>query len=108
DAPQVRAAVAAQLGPGAPDPLRRGLAAIEVPRGTTVFLYVRPIVDREGVMTLDGKPGGSGQTQVLGWTLASGSGDGPPAAITRPGAGGAAGDAIAPQGNTPDKIGPGG
>jgi hypothetical protein len=108
DAPQVRAAVVAQLGPGAPDAFRRGLAAIEVPRGTTVFLYVRPIVDREGVMTLDGKPGGSGQTQVLGWTLSSGSSDGPLGAITRPGTGGASADAIAQQWNTPDKIGSGG
>jgi hypothetical protein len=106
--PLVRAAVVTQLTGNAPDSLRRGLAAIEVPRGTTVFLYVRPIVDQEGVMTLDGNTGGSGQTQVLGWTLASGSGDGPAGTITRPGAGGGAGDAIAQQWNTPDRIGPGG
>ena len=107
-APQVRAAVVAQLTNGAPDSLRRGLAAIEVPRGTTVFLYLRPIVDREGVMTLDGKPGGGGQTQVLGWTLTAGSLDGPRGTISRPGVGGVAGDAITQQWNTPDRIGPGG
>jgi hypothetical protein len=107
-APQVRAGVVGQLNGGAPDALRRGLAAIEVPRGTTVFIYVRPIVDREGVMTLDGKPGGEGQTQVLRWTLGSGSADGPVGAITRAGNGGAAGEAIAQQWNTPDRIGTGG
>jgi hypothetical protein len=107
-APQVRAAVVTQLATGAPDILRRGLAAIEVPRGTTVFLYVRPIVDQEGVMTMDGKAAGSGQTQVLGWTLTSGSPDGPPGTVTRSGAGGAGADPIAQQWNTPDRIGPGG
>jgi hypothetical protein len=59
-------------------------------------------------MTLDGKPAGDGQTQVLGWTLASGSADGPVGVITRAGAGGAAGEAIAQQWNTPDRIGTGG
>lgn len=107
-APVVRAAVVTQLAADAPDSLRRGMAAIEVPRGTMVFLYMRPIVDQEGGMTLDGKPGGSGQTEILGWTLGSGSADGPPGATTRPGAGGAAADAIAQQWNTPDQVGSGG
>ena len=44
------AAVVAQLAPGAPPPPRRGVDSVEAPRGTTVFLYVRPIVDHEGVM----------------------------------------------------------
>ena len=107
-APDVRAAVVAQLAPGAPSPQRRGLDIVEAPRGTTVFLYVRPIVDREGAMTLDGKAAGNGQTTILRWTLRSGSGDGPAGAISPPGTSGAQGDAISQQWNTPDRIGAGG
>jgi hypothetical protein len=106
--PAVRAAVVAQLAPGAPPPQRRGVATVEAPRGTTVFLYVRPIVDREGAMTLDGKPAGDGQTAILRWTLRGGSTDGPPAGISPAGASGAQGDPIAQQWNTPDRIGPSG
>jgi hypothetical protein len=107
-APEVRAAVVAQLAPGAPPPPRRGVDRVEAPRGTTVFLYVRPIVDHEGVMTLDGKPAGDGQTTILRWTLRAGSRDGPLGAISAPGATGAQDEPLVQQWNTPDRIGPGG
>jgi hypothetical protein len=104
--PVVRAALVGQLAPAPPAVLRRGFDSIEVPRGSTVFLYVRPIVDREGQLTLDGQPAGSGQTSILSWTLRSGSSDGPAAQVSRPGAAGAPNDAIVQQWNTPDAIGP--
>jgi hypothetical protein len=103
-APQVRAALVAQLSPGAPAPQRRGVDTVEAPRGTTIFLYVRPIVDREGGMTIDGKPAGSGQTAIQRWTLRAGSTDGPAYTISVPGTTGAQGDPIAQQWNTPDLI----
>ena len=78
---------------------------MEAPRGTIVFLYVRPIVDREGIMTLDGKPAGTGQTSILRWSLSRGSSDGPPGAISPPGTTGGQGDPIVQQWNTPDLIG---
>jgi hypothetical protein len=106
--PVVRPALVSELAPGSPPALRRGFATIEVPRGSTVFLYVRPIVDREGELTLDGQPAGRGQTSILSWTLRSGSADGPAGQISRPGAAGGPGDAILQQWNTPDAIGPGG
>jgi hypothetical protein len=106
--PAVRPALVSELAPGSPPALRRGFDNIEVPRGSTVFLYVRPIVDREGELTLDGQPAGSGQTSILSWTLRSGSADGPAGLISRPGAAGGPGDAMLQQWNTPDAIGPGG
>lgn len=106
--PVVRPALVSELAPASPPALRRGFATIEVPRGSTVFLYVRPIVDREGELTLDGQPAGRGQTSILSWTLRSGSADGPAGQISRPGAAGGPGDAILQQWNTPDAIGPGG
>jgi hypothetical protein len=106
--PVVRAAFVSELAAGSPPASRRGFDTIEVPRGTTVFLYVRPIVDREGQLTLDGQAAGSGQTSILSWTLRSGSADGPASQVSRPGAAGGPGDAILQQWNTPDAIGPGG
>jgi hypothetical protein len=106
--PVIRTALVSEPAQGSPPALRRGFDAIEVPRGSTVFLYVRPIVDREGELTLDGQPAGSGQTSILSWTLRSGSADGPAGQVSRPGAAGGPGDAILQQWNTPDAIGPGG
>lgn len=107
-APQVRAALVSELSPSAPPALRRGFDTIEVPRGTTVYLYVRPIVDREGQMTLDGVAAGSGQTSILSWIFRSGSRDGPAGQITSAGTSGAPADPIVQQWNTPDAIGPAG
>jgi len=106
--PVVRDALVSQLAPGPPPALRRGFNTIEVPRGSTVFVYVRPIVEREGQLTLDGQPAGSGQTSILSWTLGSGSADGPAGQISGPGATGGPSDAIVQQWNTPDAIGPAG
>ncbi len=107
-APQVRPALVSELSPSAPPALRRGFDTIEAPRGTTVYLYVRPIVDREGQMTLDGVPAGSGQTSILSWVFRSGSRDGPAGLVSAPGATGIGADAIVQQWNTPDAIGPAG
>ncbi len=107
-APQVRAALVSELSPATPPALRRGFDTIEVPRGTTVYLYVRPIVDREGQMTLDDVPAGGGQTSILSWVFRSGSRDGPAAQITAAGTSGAPSDPIVQQWNTPDAIGPAG
>lgn len=107
-APQVRPALVSELSPIAPPALRRGFATIEVPRGTTVYLYVRPIVDREGQMTLDGVPAGSGETSILSWVFRSGSRDGPAGQVTAAGGGGRPSDAIVQQWNSPDAIGPAG
>lgn len=103
--PVVRAALVSQFAPGPPPALRRGFDTIEVPRGSTVFLYVRPMVDREGQLTLDGQPAGNGQTSILSWALRSGSADGPAGQISGPGAVGGPSDAIVQQWNTPDAIG---
>ena len=107
-APVLRAALIARIQPAAPPVSDRGLAAIEAPRGTPVYLYVRPIVDAEGEMTLDGAPAGRGHTVLLNWRLLSGSEDGPPGEVTAPGGGGPPDGAIVQQWNSPDRLGAGG
>ena len=104
--PVVRAGVMSRLQPGAPPLPSRGADAIEAPRGTPVYLYVRPIVDTEGVMTLDGRPSGSGRSLVLNWRLGSGSADGPPAQVSPAGATGPPDTAVVQQWNSPDRLGP--
>ena len=107
-APTVRAGLISRIQPGSPPVSDRGLAAIEAPRGTPVYLYVRPIVDAEGEMTLDGAPAGHGQTALLNWRLRSGSRDGPPGQVTAPGGAGPPDGAIVQQWNSPDRLGAGG
>jgi hypothetical protein len=104
--PVVRAGVMSRLQPGAPPLPSRGADAIEAPRGTPVYLYIRPIVDAEGTMTLDGKPSGTGRSVLLNWRLGSGSPDGPPAQVTPAGATGPPDAAVVQQWNSPDRIGP--
>ena len=104
-APTVRAGLISRIQPGSPPVSDRGLAAIEAPRGTPVYLYVRPIVDAEGEMTLDGAPAGRGQTVLLNWRLRSGSPDGPPGQVTSPGGAGPPDGAIMQQWNSPDRLG---
>jgi hypothetical protein len=106
--PQVRAGVLSRLQPGSPALALQGLDAIEAPRGTPVYIYVRPIVDAEGTMTLDGRPAGTGKTVLLSWRLRSGGGDGPPSQVTAVGMSGPPQAAVVLQWNAPDRIGSGG
>lgn len=106
--PQVRAAVVARLQPDAPPRTDRGLASMEAPRGTPVYIYTRPIVAVEGQITLDGQPAGAGHTTVLAWRLRSGSADGRPGQVSPAGAAGSADAPIVQQWNLPDRIGSGG
>ena len=103
--PSARAAVSAQLEPGPPPVETRGVDRIEVPRGTSVYLYVRPIIDAEGQMTLNGNPGGSGHTVIRSWKLTGGSTDGPPGQVAAQGATGPPEVAIVQQWDHPDRIG---
>jgi hypothetical protein len=105
-APQVRAGVLARLQPGGPPVSDRGLAAIEAPRGTPVFIYVRPIVDAEGTMTVGGLAVASGHTELVRWRLNTGSLDGPPGHDTPAGAVGGPTDAVVQQWDSPDHLGP--
>ncbi|MEA2647505.1 MAG: hypothetical protein QOE92_2588 [Chloroflexota bacterium] len=106
--PATHAAVSPRLEPGVPAVDARGADRIEVPRGTPVYLYVRPAVDTEGQMTLNGRPAGAGHTVVRSWKLTSGSPDGPPGQVSAVGAEAPAGTPIVQQWDHPDRIGTGG
>jgi hypothetical protein len=106
--PRARAAGLARLRPDGSPLSDRGLATLEAPRGTLVYLYVRPIIDAEGQMTLDGRPAGDGYSVVLNWRLLAGSHDGPPGNVTASGTSGPADHPVALQWNSPDAIGAGG
>ncbi|MFY9616141.1 MAG: hypothetical protein WAT58_12150, partial [Candidatus Dormiibacterota bacterium] len=103
--PHARAAGLARLRSDGAPLSDRGLAALEAPRGTPVYLYVRPIIDAEGQMTLDGRPAGDGYSVVLNWRLASGSRDGPPGEVSAPGDGGGGDRPVIQQWNSPDELG---
>jgi hypothetical protein len=103
--PQARAGVVPRLDAGpAPEP-GPGLTAIEAPRGAPVWLWPRPVVDREGLLSIAGAGVESGRSRLLGWRLLAGSPDGPPAEVNPPGASGGPGAPIVQQWNTPDRIG---
>jgi hypothetical protein len=101
-APQVTAAATPVLPGGAP--AASGITQIEVFRGTLTHVFIRPVIDREGYMTANGVPSGSGQTRLLTWTLVSGSRDGPAGQITLPGATGTYDQPVVQQWDKPDPV----
>ncbi|HEV3232704.1 MAG TPA: hypothetical protein VG245_10675, partial [Candidatus Dormibacteraeota bacterium] len=103
-APQIRAAVAPRLDASTVPVGAAGLAQIEAPRGTAVRLFVRPLVDREGYITLDGVASAPGRSRMVAWRLLSGSGDGPPGTITPAGTSGDPATPIVQQWDRPDRI----
>jgi hypothetical protein len=102
--PRVRAGVEPGLTQSSPPTAQRGLAVLEAPRGTAVYLYVRPIVDTEGQMTLDGRPAGSGHTALVNWRLGHGTPDGPRGQVSVAGATGAPETPLVQQWDAPDRI----
>jgi hypothetical protein len=107
-APQARAGAMAQLERGSPPGSAPGFPGIEAPRGTPVYIYVRPLVDAEGTMTVGGLPVGSGHTELASWRLIAGSSDGPAGQDTAAGAVGEPATPVVQQWDSPDRIGAGG
>jgi len=106
-APVTRFAAAATLA-GQGSPPSGGSAAIEVFRGVLTDVYVRPAVERQGYMTVDGAAVGEGRSWLIAWRLDSGGAGGPPTQVTRRGTWGTSAVPVVLQWDRPDPRAPGG
>jgi hypothetical protein len=102
--PQVVVGVVPHLGAAAGPDNAVAFRHIEVLRGALTTLSVHLLINREGLLVVDGVPRGFGQSQLTGWRFDGGQSDAPPGIGTVPHHTHGAADVMRLQWNSPDRI----
>jgi hypothetical protein len=102
--PQVAVTVTPSLGTSPGEPSAPGFRRVDVLRGALTTLRIHLLVSREGVLTIDGRPNGFGQSRLTGWRLDGAASDAPAGTGTAPGTRHTGDDVLRLQWNTPDRI----
>jgi hypothetical protein len=103
-APRAVVGVVPYLGSTRGDGSLTGFRRIEVLRGALTTLSVRLLINREGLLVVDGVPRGFGRSRLTGWRFDGAPSDAPPGSGTLPHRTHAAGEPMQLQWNTPDRI----
>ena len=101
--PQVAVGVVPSLGPITPA-TTLAFRHIDALRGALTTLAIHLVVVREGLITIDGTPGGFGLSRLTGWRLDGTLSDAPGNSGTTPGAIHSAGEPMRLQWNAPNHI----
>jgi hypothetical protein len=84
-----------------------GFRRIDALRGVLTSMAVHALVVQEGVMLLDGRIAGIGNSRLVAWRLEGSQSDAPPGSGTAPGRIHGAQDTLRMQWNAPDRFGSG-
>jgi hypothetical protein len=77
---------------------------IDVLRGALTSMSIRLLINREGLLIVDGAPRGFGHSRLIGWRFDGGPSDAPAGTGTVPHRSHGSGDVLRLQWNTPDRI----
>jgi hypothetical protein len=77
---------------------------IDVLRGALTSMSIRLLINREGLLIVDGVPRGFGHSRLIGWRFDGGPSDVPAGTGTLPHRSHGSGDVLRLQWNTPDRI----
>jgi hypothetical protein len=102
--PQALVGVVPSLGMSTAAPSTTAFRHIDGLRGALTRLAIQLLIIREGQLTIDGVPRGSGRSWLTGWRLDGASSDAPPGVGTVPGGRHPAGEPLRLQWNTPNQI----
>ncbi len=102
--PQAVVGVVPYLGPPAGAAPGTAFRHIEVLRGALTTLSVHLLINREGLLLVDGVPRGFGLSRLTGWRFDGAPSDAPPGSGTLPYRTHGAGDVMRLQWNSPDRI----
>jgi hypothetical protein len=102
--PQAEVGVVPYLGASAGADTGTAFRHIEVLRGALTYLSVHLLINREGLLVVDGAPRGLGQSRLTGWRLDGGLSDAPVGTGTLPHRAHGAADSMRLQWNNPDRI----
>lgn len=104
--PKVLVTVTPTLGPSTPTDAT-GFRRIDALRGSLTSMAVHALVLQEGVMMVDSRVAGIGNSRLVAWRLEGSPSDAPVGSGTVPGGIHSAQDALRLQWNAPDRIGSG-
>jgi hypothetical protein len=102
--PQAVVGVVPYLGPASGDGSTTGFRRIEVLRGALTTLSVHLVINREGLLVVDGVPRGFGRSRLTAWRFDGAPSDAPPGSGTLPRSTHGATEPMQLQWNTPDRI----
>jgi len=102
--PQAVVGVVPYLGPATGTGTGIAFRHIEVLRGALTTLSVHLLINREGLLLVNGVPRGFGQSRLTGWRFDGAPSDAPPGSGTLPHRTHGAGDVMRLQWNSPDRI----
>lgn len=102
--PQAVVGVVPYFGPAKGDGSPTGFRRIEVLRGALTTLSVHLLINREGLLIVDGIPRGFGRSRMTAWRFDGAPSDAPSGSGTLPRGTHAAGEPMQLQWNTPDRI----
>jgi hypothetical protein len=102
--PQAVAGVVPYLGTATGGEDGAGFRHIEVLRGALTSLTVHVLINREGLLVVDGVPRGFGHSRLTGWRFDGGPSDAPAGTGTLPHRAHSSGDVLQLQWNKPDRI----
>ncbi len=102
--PRAVVGVVPYLGPARADSSQTGFRRIEVLRGALTTLSVQLLINREGLLVVDGVPRGFGRSRLTGWRFDGAPSDAPASSGTLPHRTHGAGEPMQLQWNTPDRI----
>lgn len=102
--PQAVVGVIPSLGGSSDGSAAAGFRQIDALRGALTTLAVRLLVQREGVMRIDGVNRGFGQSRLISWRLDGTASDAPPGSGTVPGTIHAGSEPMVLQWNAPDPL----
>ncbi len=103
-APRITAAVAPVIDGLGLAPANVAFQQVDALRGTLTDFFIHPLVLREGYITLDGRPAGSGHTILTAWRYTGPPSDAPPSVATVAGTLHEANDPMRLQWNQPDPL----
>ncbi len=92
------------LGPSTAAGSGTAFRHVEVLRGALTTLAVHLLINREGLLVVNGIPRGFGQSRLTGWRFDGAPSDAPPGSGTLPRIYHRAGDPMRLQWNSPDRI----
>ncbi len=102
--PRAVVGVVPYLGPATADGSPTAFRHIEVLRGALTTLSLHLLINREGLLVVDGVPRGFGQSRLTGWRFDGAPSDAPPGSGTLPRKNHGAGEPMLLQWNSPDRI----